>query len=329
MRIYSEIDKKFPLKLEIQDELNINFPITINQNYIETNCASGLQKVIHTSGFCIIFQNFTVLNNFANSLSIEKDYIQLSLLLKGKVQIIKPLTKTIKDIQSGFLQLAFKNKDNIDIKVFSQKKTINYTRIFISKSFILSIFKNEKWFSETILYRKIKSDNYINFGEIFLPVNFNIVNILSEIVKNSEIGVLGHSYYHIKFKELFLLILTELSTKYKVVNLIKKEDFDKINMAEAYLNTHYEEPPTIKQLSKIIHLNELKLKTGFKILNKCTIHDYITNVRMKHAHQMLYNKYPINEIALAVGYKSSSHFITSFKKFYGKTPKQYIMEQLP
>lgn len=329
MIIYSEINNKPTLKLDIPDEININSSIIKEQKFLKNNFVQGEQELIYTSGLCILSQKFTVLDDFINTFSVEKEYIQLSLLYNGNTQILKHETQTIKDVKPGILQMAYQNKNKINVKIIRSKSLMNYIRIFISKPYFLSILKNEKWFPDSVLNKKIQNNKYINFGEIIISVNFSILNIFNDIINHNEIGILGHSYYHVKLKELFLIVYRNFSTKQNHLLNIKVIDLDKIEMAKAYLNTHYENPPTIKQLSRIIHLNELKLKTGFKLLYKNTIHNYISQIRMNHAHQMLLNKYPINEIATAIGYKSPSHFIASFKKQYGKTPKQYVMENMP
>lgn len=48
---------------------------------------------------------------------------------------------------------------------------------------------------------------------------------------------------------------------------------------------------------------------------------YLTNVRMNHAKMLLDRKeYTISEVSTLVGYNSLSHFIQSYKKYYGRTP---------
>jgi len=44
-------------------------------------------------------------------------------------------------------------------------------------------------------------------------------------------------------------------------------------------------------------------------------------VARKHLESGDYN---VNEVGLRVGYSTSSHFISAFKKKYGTTPKKYI-----
>lgn len=326
MNIYSEINQDLLLTIELEDRLNINSPIITKKNHFKTHFANGIQKSIYTGGLCILIQKFTVLHNCIHTLNIEKDYIQVSLLLQGKATIESSKNKTIHGIKPGILQMTYQNKNNIKIKIDPYEKTFYSISIFISKPFIFSILKNEKWFLDSIFCKDIQRNTYSDFNKIVLPIDFTMLTVINELIEIKDTGVFGHSYYQIKLKELFLKIFIKLSTNNKEIKSIKEEDFKKIELANAYLTTHYEEPPTINQLSKIIHLNELKLKTGFKQAYSCTIHYYIIQLRMKKALQMLNNHYPINEIALATGYKSTSHFITSFKKMFGKTPKQYILD---
>lgn len=326
MNIYSEINQDLLLTIELEDRLNINSPIITKKKHFKTHFASGIQKSIYSGGLCILIQKFSVVHNCIQTLNIEKDYIQISLLLKGKATIESSQNKTIYGIKPGILQMTYQNKNNIKIKIDSYEKTFYSISIFISKPFIFSVLKNEKWFLDSFFCKDIQRNTYSDFNKIVLPIDFNMLTVLDELIEIKETGVYGHSYYQIKLKELFLKIFIKLSTNKKEIKSIKEEDFKKIELANAYLTTHYEEPPTINRLSKIIHLNELKLKTGFKQAYGCTIHYYIIQLRMKKALQMLNNHYPINEIALATGYKSTSHFITSFKKMFGKTPKQYILD---
>ena len=46
------------------------------------------------------------------------------------------------------------------------------------------------------------------------------------------------------------------------------------------LTVNYQHPPTIKELAKIHYISEQKLTAGFKYLYHCSIHDYISNLRL-------------------------------------------------
>ena len=81
-------------------------------------------------------------------------------------------------------------------------------------------------------------------------------------------------------------------------------------------------PPTIKSLSKMVFLNEQKLKAGF--LAKYThmsISQYTNSIRMTMAENLLSTtELTVDEIAKTLGYNYSGNFVKMFKKVHGKTP---------
>ena len=86
------------------------------------------------------------------------------------------------------------------------------------------------------------------------------------------------------------------------------------------------EPPTLQELSSEIGLNIKKLKEGFKQIYGETVYGYLLDHKMNEARRMLNAKqHNINEISLRLGYSTSSHFISAFKKKFGTTPKKYLM----
>jgi AraC-like DNA-binding protein len=62
----------------------------------------------------------------------------------------------------------------------------------------------------------------------------------------------------------------------------------------------------------------------FKTVTGKSPGDIIRSVRLKKAAEIiLRGEMGVNEVAYEVGFNSPSHFISSFKKYFGKTPKEY------
>ena len=86
------------------------------------------------------------------------------------------------------------------------------------------------------------------------------------------------------------------------------------------------EPPTLQDLASEIGLNVKKLKEGFKQIYGETVFGYLLDYKMNEARSMLNSKqYNVNEISIKLGYSTSSHLISAFKKKFGTTPKKYLM----
>ena len=79
-------------------------------------------------------------------------------------------------------------------------------------------------------------------------------------------------------------------------------------------------------LSEEIGLSLKKLKEGFKQIYGDTVFSFLFDYKMEVARKLLEAvEHNVNEVGLKVGYSTSSHFISAFKKKYGTTPKKYLM----
>jgi AraC-like DNA-binding protein len=108
--------------------------------------------------------------------------------------------------------------------------------------------------------------------------------------------------------------------------LVDEENVRKIRKAKEIILNQMTEPPTLQGLASEIGLNVKKLKEGFKQIYGDTVFGYLLDFKMNEARSMLDTKqYNVNEISIKLGYSTSSHFISAFKKKFGTTPKKYLM----
>jgi len=118
-----------------------------------------------------------------------------------------------------------------------------------------------------------------------------------------------------------------------VMNEVRKTRFTGgQNLAEAirkYVEANYSFELTLSSLAVMFHLNETYLSGLFKQNAGMTFSDYVTKLRMTKAEELLSEKeLKLTDIATLVGYSSSSYFSTSFKKYYGTSPKEYREQHL-
>ena len=98
-------------------------------------------------------------------------------------------------------------------------------------------------------------------------------------------------------------------------------DANAIQKAHDILTKDACNPPTIKALSKMVFLNEQKLKAGFSVKYHMSISQYTNSIRMTMAENLLSTtELSIDEISKIVGYNHTGNFIKMFKKVHGKTP---------
>ncbi|AJY73872.1 response regulator transcription factor [Paenibacillus beijingensis] len=113
-----------------------------------------------------------------------------------------------------------------------------------------------------------------------------------------------------------------------VMNEVKRTRFSNgQHMAAAvrkYVDDNYTYDLTLASLAEMFHINETYLSGLFKQNAGITFSEYVTKQRMHKARRLLEEyELKLTDIATLVGYSSSSYFSTSFKKYYGKSPKEY------
>ena len=92
----------------------------------------------------------------------------------------------------------------------------------------------------------------------------------------------------------------------------------------AYIQEHFTEKISLKDLSKQFHLSEKYLSRYFKEHFKLTFSDYTNHLRLTCAKELLENtKFPVTEVSLCAGFPNVSYFIRMFKRQYGTSPLKY------
>ena len=80
----------------------------------------------------------------------------------------------------------------------------------------------------------------------------------------------------------------------------------------------------VKSLARYTPYSYSRLAPVFKQLTGRTIIEYVTQIKIKYAADLLKTTdTPITQIALDLHYESLSHFIRTFKKVYNVTPSRY------
>lgn len=101
-----------------------------------------------------------------------------------------------------------------------------------------------------------------------------------------------------------------------------------IQQAVAYINEHFMEQFTLKELAQQLSFSTNYLGMLFKEKMNCTFNEYLNTLRLKYACSLLSSSdLTIKEISHASGYSSVEYFMYAFKKMMMITPKQYREEQ--
>lgn len=98
-----------------------------------------------------------------------------------------------------------------------------------------------------------------------------------------------------------------------------------------YIDKNFDQPILLRDVAASVNMSESAFSHFFKRKTRITFIDYLINLRISKACQMLSEtSYSVAEISFCCGFNNLSNFIRIFKKRKGTTPSEYrqLMELL-
>ncbi len=182
---------------------------------------------------------------------------------------------------------------------------------------------DEKWSAE--LKARLLNNELICGASDDMKMTPAMVHIVNGILNCPLQGNLRNLVMEAKVIEFIALQLNQLEKEryHRSPKKIKAADRDAFYALRDLLDRSFTGDHSLKSLARSFGLNEFKLKKGFKELFGTTVFDYLHDLRMEHARQLLLSdNILVNEVSGIVGYKNPNHFSTAFKRKYGINPNQ-------
>ncbi|WP_346206974.1 helix-turn-helix domain-containing protein [Caldifermentibacillus hisashii] len=206
-------------------------------------------------------------------------------------------------------------ENDILINIIMKKET--FSTSLLSRLGSTGIVSN---FLANALFENQKHDQYI----LFYSQNNGH---LQQIIKNMICEFFDNRDYSLNIVEFYIPIMfTELMRVYKVdKNFELTNTHGKTNMIEVlkHIEEHYVDC-TLTDLAKKFNFNANYLGNLLKEETGKTFLELVQMQRMVRASVLLKNtKKNIDEIAIEVGYDSTSFFHRKFKQYFGCTPSQF------
>ncbi|TDU43609.1 AraC family transcriptional regulator [Gelidibacter sediminis] len=271
--------------------------------------------------FVLICQNEGALVKVVQR-EIDSNFIQFHFCLKGSSKFMFNEGRYALDILEENSLLLYNPQRDLPIHLEMQPNSWLV-------SILISIKKFHGLFSQEADYITFLSDDnkdkkYYKDGKIS-PSSAIVLTQLMHYNLNASIKNL---YFKGKAYELLSLYFNrnEDANIEQCPFLVDETNVIKIRKAKDIIISRMAEPPTLQELSDEIGLNLKKLKEGFKQIYGDTVYSFLFDYKMEVARKLLESgAHNVNEVGLKVGYSTSSHFISAFKKKFGTTPKKYLM----
>lgn len=231
-------------------------------------------------------------------------------MMQGIIYDFKVYQQKIKTHAHSFGQLIIPIRGSLNIETHSMDSIIDEKKLFFVPPS-----------SEHTFYSKVRNE----FLVLDIPSEF----LKEDDMKNNQGGNLIEMDDRWRLlKSLLIKDCKEDSNQYAINNLfqyfyhylIKSSHYQSID----YLNKHYNEEISLKTLAKIENYNPNYYSEWFKKAMKVSITDYIKDLRVRKAKELLTNSnYSILQIAQMVGYHHHSSLTRAFNDIENITPAEF------
>lgn len=209
--------------------------------------------------------------------------------------------------------------------------------VAFDKADVASLSSSQKYSELQMLDDPNKVDDCeINLGTQSIRLSEELKFFLFQI-KN---GILTETQSTTYFEEIFMKILQVIfddqsnikksidRLEYKKTST-KREVFKRVRKSRDYIDGHFRESLSIKDLSNVAMMSTFNYVRNFKKLYKISPHQYLTSQRIKMAKFLLRDTEDnIGDICQQVGLVNSSSFSRLFRNLEGCTPQDYRSSQI-
>lgn len=190
----------------------------------------------------------------------------------------------------------------------------------VSPDYFLDILpENEAW-ADKLKGRILRKERVL--GERTPAICFAQSQALQLILNCPLTGKLGQTMIETAMIQIMLLNLHSLfQNEQEATPSVSQKDRNTANAVKEYIENSYLVDHTLNDLTKHFAVNSNKLMSLFRKVFGKSIFEYIGDLKMKYAHDLLLKEdRTVAEVSRLVGYKNPNHFSAAFKKRFGISP---------
>ncbi len=282
---------------------------------------SSYDEIFIDEGFYVLkIQNDTTEKQVAER-KIDSSFIQFHFSLKGHAKFLFNEGNYGLDVSEENSLLLYNTQKDLPLNVVLEPESWVLSVVMTIRKFH-SLFSTEADYIPFL--SDGNSDKKYYSQEVLSPA---MAVVLSQLMNYSLHPSIKNLYVKGKVYELISLYFNKAEDAdiEQCPFLVDEDNVRRIKQAKEIIIARMTEPPTLAELSNEIGLSLKKLKEGFKQIYGDSVFGFLFDYKMEYARKMLETgKYNVNEVGHKIGYSTASHFISSFKKKYGTTPKKYL-----
>lgn len=103
--------------------------------------------------------------------------------------------------------------------------------------------------------------------------------------------------------------------------------YRRLVQAKLFIDSHYSDPIDLNNIADEAYFSKFHFIRAFKAIYHKTPHQYLIQVRIEKALDLLKAGTPVSDTCYAVGFESLGSFCSLFKRITGTTPYTYLTNQ--
>lgn len=254
--------------------------------------------------------SFAISNHYEEIKMIPTAYLEATLAIRELFLISSKHIILFKDIQHVFQDMQYPSNE------------MHHLRNIINNSNPQSIRNEIRDFLTRMRDNALPS---IFAKHICRNITYSLVSRYHDALIDSGIDLIKIYYINSieNFNDYFddMLLIIEKNTQEEET----QEELPIFDRILQYINEHYDNCNfSVQETANMLRINGSYMSQLFKNQMNITILDYITNLRITKAKQLLESTtMPIDMIAEEVGYYNTNSFIRRYKQMTGTTPGEY------
>ena len=278
--------------------------------------------ILEINNFIILIEQSNARKTTFERCDLDDQVIGFSFYGSGNVEIsiCYGNQKKVVNNSSGIATSFYGNKKVAFVHKIAGNKPLQSVSVFSTLNNLSKLPNEEKDIYTNYLNNLLNpKEDYVEGPFFYMTPEMQ--NAVSKIFKTNYTGTVKKLFLQSQITELLAHFFAHLSTDKK--ETIKASEKEKLYTAKDIISNNIATPPSLSELSKMIGLNNNKLKKNFKELFGVPVFKYLQNERLEKAQELLRNsEMNIQEVSWFVGYESVSSFSNAFLKKFGFRPSK-------
>lgn len=243
----------------------------------------------------------------------EKAQFMVNVASGSQQKPVQELQTAIINDKSNTVSISFKANEHVKANVISVCKP------YVDNDFSKAVIR---------IHNRFAPQNGTSLYSYKGSYNVKVATILNQIQETHE-NELVRKLYLDGLVQMILAMEIEhhkedMVNQNELIAKLSRKELTTIKELGDHIREHYDDQFTIEDLTNQTGIPAAKLQEGFKHLYGRTVTDYIKNVRLEVAEELLKTTdLTISEVVYSIGFSSRSYFSKIFREKYHCSPKSF------